>query len=110
MKYNDNEIFLYCNYIEIKYNYNSQWREYNDKCIKISLEEENIINIDRLNLNGDNMKDINLKSFFNSIKLIIQKFEKENIVPLQCVAICKNLMNSKFRRPFNLTEAIMEHY
>jgi hypothetical protein len=35
---------------------------------------------------------------------------KENILPLQAISVCNNLIKSKFRRPFNLTEDILCEY
>ena len=54
-------------------------------------------------------RDINPLTFELIDKLIKLEEQKDKKIN-QCIVICKSLINNKFKRPFNLTEDIMNCY
>lgn len=134
IKYNDNEDFN--NFKNIIYNkeilllnYNDYdniiyIKFYNDNRIEISYDEEyeyiktifrlNHIDYEKISFKQNNknfyiIKNILLKTIY--LIDIINNLEKQKDKKInQCIAVCKNLNKSSFKRPFNLTEDIMNCY
>ena len=106
---NKNEININYSYRITTHNFHgSYFNEYRSTMI-IKKDEKNLY-YNSLKLNNENMGNINVLDYFNLIYLLLQKEQINKIKPLQCVAICKNLINSNFNRPYNLTEHIIEQY
>lgn len=129
-KYQDKYLFSFlngiCEYLyydnifkcEIyKINYNKHLTEivYNIKLTLIRYNEEININIYDLNYMLINytyyfkVNNIIEKIFLNLYDLYKIKEKKDKKIN-QCIAICKILNKSSFKRPFNLTEDIMNCY
>jgi hypothetical protein len=57
--------------------------------------------------------DIIKNKIINTVKIIelYKNYEEKKDFKInQCIAICKSLIKSEFKRPFNLTEDIMSCY
>ena len=62
------------------------------------------------NLKQKHLKKINLSEWINTIMKIVDNQIEQELRSLQAISVCNNLIKSKFRRPFNLTEDILCEY
>ena len=85
-----------------------------DIYIRTYLEDYEIL-ITSKNENFDILLDFygieDIRKLINKLYIFQETiYIKENILQLQAISVCNNLIKSKFRRPFNITEDILCEY
>lgn len=117
IRYFDNKLDTFDIYVYIKFFDNGKLRQANftisyfrNKYLSKKYDKKYIFCNDFQNIKQKHLKKINLSEWINTIMKIVDNQIKQELISLQVIPICNNLIKSKFRRPFNISEDILCEY